>query len=110
MHKNLSTLAGLLLLPMMLAACAKDTQVTSPGTLISSGKPAACLSLSHISPNRGKPGGPSTEDISAALDKAHPIEVVRNLVGDTSQTLTQVDRNNAALATLCGEPNGTPAR
>lgn len=58
--------------------------------------------MSPISPNRGKPGGPSTEEIAAALDWDHPVERVRNLVGDTSGTLTQIDKNNAAYRALCG--------
>lgn len=85
-----------------LGACASPTLGTSPGTQTSSAD-AACISLARIDVNRGKPGGATAEDVSAALLKDHPIERVRNLVGDTSFTLTQADRNNAALASLCGE-------
>ncbi len=57
--------------------------------------------MSHISPNRGKPGGATAEDIDAALDRDNPIGRVRNLVGDNASTITAVDKNNAALAVLC---------
>lgn len=92
--------AGLLLPLMMLAGCASLTTGTGPGTQTGSSD-AACISIDPISPNRGKPGGPSTEDISAALDRDHPVDRVRNLVGDTSSTLKQVDKNNAARKALC---------
>lgn len=101
MHRGLWTRAALLVPLMMLAACASPTSGTSLGTPTASGDPATCLSLETIKPNRGKPGGPTTEDISASLDRDSPIERVRNLVGDTSSTLTQVDKYNAALASLC---------
>lgn len=102
MPKRLLTLAVLLMpLTLHLVGCASPTPVTSPGAQTSSAS-AACLSLAPVEVNRGKPGGPSTEDVAAALDRDHPIERVRNLVGDTSSTLTQVDRNNAAIASLCG--------
>lgn len=68
---------------------------------------AACLALEHIAPNRGKPGGPTTEDIAAALDRDNPIGRVRNLVGDTSPTLKQIDKHNAALDSLCGGSGGS---
>lgn len=60
--------------------------------------------MSHIVPNRGKPkelGPIKTEEIAALLDRDHPVDRVRNLVGDNTNTLTQVDANNAALDTLC---------
>ena len=93
---------GLLLAPLMiLGGCATHTLATAPGTQTGSDD-AACVAMAHISPNRGKPGGVTTEDISAALDRDHPVDRVRNLVGDTSSTLTQVDKNNAARDALCG--------
>ena len=101
---------------MMLAGCAKDAQGIDPGSLTvknsaaAGAKPsasAACISLKPISPNRGKPGGPTLADIEAALDRDNPIGRVRNLVGDTGPTLRQVDEHNAALGALCsGGENG----
>lgn len=102
MLKRPLTLVVLLTLTMLLAACADRMQATSPGTLISSGKPAVCLSLAPISPNRGKPGGVSTEDVATTLDRDRPIERLRNLVGDTDKTLQQIDHYNAVLTSLCG--------
>lgn len=101
MQIKLPTLAALLLPLMMMAACGSLTQGTKNGTQTGSAD-AACIAIDPISPNRGKPGGPTTEDISAALDRDHPIERVRNLVGDTDPTLRQVDKNNAARKALCG--------
>lgn len=65
---------------------------------------SACLSLKQIHPNRGKPaalGAITPEEVEALLDRDNPIDRVRNLVGDNSGTLTQIDGNNAALKTLC---------
>jgi hypothetical protein len=100
MQQNLPTLAAMLLPLMMLAGCASPTMGTANGTPTRSSD-AACITIDPISPNRGKPGGPTTEDISAALDRDHPVERVRNLVGDTDSTLKQVDKNNAARKALC---------
>lgn len=101
MRAKLTMPALLLPLLMTLAGCATNTLATSPGTQTGSDD-AACLTVKHITPNRGKPGGPTTEDISAALDRDEPVSRVRNLVGDTSSTLTLIDKNNAALDALCG--------
>lgn len=109
-HTKQLMLLALLIVGMTTAGCATHTQEIATSTPMVSGKAAVCLSLEPIRPSRGKPGGPTTEDISAALDRDNPIGRVRNLVGDTSSTLTQVDRNNAALASLCGESNGAPPR
>lgn len=103
MHKRPLTQLALLALLTTLGACATHTLETGPGTLTASARPAACIALQAISPSRGKPGGPSTEELGAALDKDHPVERVRNLVGDTAPTLAQIDRYNAALVSLCGE-------
>lgn len=99
---NVRQLQVMTLSLLMLAGCAIPTPVTPSGTPTASAS-AACITLTPVHANRGKPGGPSNTDISAALTMDHPIERVRNLVGDTSQTLTQIDRNNAALAALCGD-------
>lgn len=93
--------AALLALLTMLAGCASTTQEIAPGTPTRSSN-AACLSIEPISPNRGKPGGATTEDVATALDRDNPIGRVRNLVGDTDSTLRSVDKNNAALKALCG--------
>lgn len=110
MHKKLLTRAALLGLLTMLAGCATDGQgigssIQTPSTETAKQQPAtaACIAIAPISPSRGKPGGATTEDIAAALDRDHPIERVRNLVGDTSGTLKQVDQNNAARSALCGK-------
>lgn len=105
-HEKLLTRAALLVPLMMLAGCGDNIRATSLGTQTPSGNAAACISLEHIAPNRGKPGGVTIEDIAAALDRDHPVERVRNLVGDTANTLKVVDRNNAALASLCGAAGG----
>lgn len=105
MLKKQLTLLALLALPMMMAGCASPTQGTNLGTLTVSGKPAACLSLVQVQPNRGKPGGPTVEDVEALLDKDNPIGRVRNMVGDTAPTIAKNDKNNAALKALCGDSN-----
>ena len=110
MQKKLSTLLVMLAPAMMLAACATNTPGISLGTPTVSGKPAVCLSLQPISPNRGKPSGVSLEDIEAVLNRDNPVSRVRNLVGDTTMTLAQVDRANAAITALCGEPAGAVPR
>lgn len=112
MHKKLSMqVAGLALLTM-LGACANRDQASPVGTPTASGKPAVCLSLERHAPNRGKPGGATTEDIAALLDRDNPVGRVRNLVGDTAPTIRALDKNNAAIDSLCnnGESNGTPGR
>lgn len=106
MHKKLSMRAALLGSVMTLAGCGSPMLGTANGTLTTSGKPAACLSLEHVAPNRGKPGGVTTEDIAAALDRDNPVARVRNLVGDTAPTIRSVDKNNAALAALCEGSEG----
>lgn len=103
---KLSMRAALLGLTMLLAGCANSGRETNLGTQTPSDNAATCISVIHIAPNRGKPGGITTEDISAALDRDHPIERIRNLVGDNSNTLMQIDKNNAALAILCGGGGG----
>jgi hypothetical protein len=112
MHKGLLTRAATLALLTMLAGCGTPSQETAPGPLTASGKPqakpatAACLSIAPITPNRGKPeklGPITTEEIAALLDRDNPIDRVRNWVGDTSPTLTQIDKNNAAREALCGK-------
>lgn len=103
MRKKLLTLAVLLLPMILLASCGTSTQGTNLGTPTPSGKPAVCLSLEHITPNRGKPGV-TPEDITAALARDSPIGRVRNVVGDNASTLIQIDKNNAALDSLCGSP------
>lgn len=107
MHSCPKMRPALLSLLMMLAGCANPTKGTDPGAPTISGRPAACLSLDIIEANRGKPGGATTEDISAALDRDMPVARVRNLVGDTDPTLRQIDHNNAAVRALCnGGRNG----
>lgn len=106
--KKLPTLVTLSCL-LILTGCATPDRETASGTPMGLAN-ATCIVLTEVKVNRGKPGGPTTEDIAAALDRDRPIERVRNLVGDTSSTLTQVDANNARLKSLCGESNGAPNR
>lgn len=90
-----------LMLLTLLGACASRGPATDPGGPTGSTR-AACLALGPIAPNRGKPGGASTEDVAGALDRDRPLAQVRNLVGDTDGTLRQVDAYNAARRALCG--------
>lgn len=107
MRAKLSTLVVVLTLPIAMAGrCATDAPVIEPGIPTRSND-ALCIALDHISPNRGKPGGATIEDIAAALDRDHPVDRVRNVVGDTAGTLKQIDKNNAARAELCGAPVGS---
>lgn len=105
MHKRQWMRAAPLGMLMMLAGCGTPGQGTANGTPTISGKPAICLSMVQIAPNRGKPKeqGPITPaEIAGLLTQDRPIERVRNWVGDTASTLTQVDKSNASLKSLCG--------
>lgn len=106
MRKGLLTRATLLGLLTTLGGCATSTLGTGPGTQTGSGSSATCLALHPITPSRGKPGGPTIEELAAVLDRDHPVERSRNFLGDTDATLRQVDQNNAALIALCGGANG----
>lgn len=90
---------------LILSGCTTLSQMTGLGTQTTSGekaiKTAICNSFHLINANRGKPDGVTRQDIENEVQKDNPVPHVKNLVGDTSQTLLQIDQHNAAWHAVC---------
>lgn len=99
-----------LLLPL-LASCvpgALPTLTLDPGTRTLPAKPLVCAEVSIVRYSTGKPGL-TAADVADALKLPWDVALphVRNLVGDTTPTIAQVQDDNCTLDRLCGRPNPT---
>lgn len=68
--------------------------------------PAVCAEIEIVHYNDGKPGV-TIEDIQQALalpPVANPLGHARNLLGDNTPTIAQIQDNNAVLDRLCPRP------
>ena len=100
---------------LLLAACVgPDGSLRMPAALIPAPtaaeqaaqpkpRPAVCTEMDRITYSTGKPGV-TAADVEAALalpPQSNPLGHVRNLLGDTTPTIAQIQDGNAVLDRLC---------
>lgn len=95
-------LVCVMILPFILTGCETLTRIRAPSITTAQGdaRPVACDEFQVIHFSTGKPGV-TADNIAAELKRENPVGHVRNVVGDTSQTIAQIKESNAAYHALC---------
>jgi hypothetical protein len=122
MRINLGKLAKTIMLSAALTGCVSgDGTIRMPAILTpmlsaDAGAPghhptpAVCSEIDIVHYSTGKPDV-TVADVQAALTlppQANPLGHARNLLGDTTPTMAQIQDNNAVLDRLCPAPAAPP--
>ena len=108
MFARLSRLAVTLMLGLSVMACAHTTQTS--GQALDAGRPPACDQFEKIKWYGGRKELTLAEiyntlNFMTDESEAARLDWLRAVLGDTSETIRQVKRHNAALDALCGGSN-----
>lgn len=108
MFARFSKLAVTLTLALSVMACAHT--IPTSGQDLSAGRPSACDQFEKIKWYGGRKGLTLSEiynTLNFMTDESEEarLDWLRAVLGDTSETIRQVKRHNAAIDALCGGSN-----